>query len=61
MRFVPAERHLLQARDLVDARYAAGLDVDDMARAAGLSRGSRPTPLGKLYLGVPPTSSKEPL
>jgi AraC-like DNA-binding protein len=38
MRFVPLERHLLQARDLVDARYAERLGVDDMARAAGLSR-----------------------
>jgi AraC-like DNA-binding protein len=38
MRFVPPERHLLQARDLVDARYAESLGVDDMARAAGLSR-----------------------
>jgi AraC-like DNA-binding protein len=38
MRFVPPERHLLQARDLVDARYAEPLGVDDMARAAGLSR-----------------------
>src|SRR5881398_633385 len=38
MRFVPPERHLLRARDLVDARYAEPLDVDDLARAAGLSR-----------------------
>jgi AraC-like DNA-binding protein len=38
MRFVPSERHLLRARDLVDARYAEELGVDDMARAAGLSR-----------------------
>src|ERR1700730_14954542 len=38
MRFVPPERHLLQARDLVAARYAEPLGVDDMARAAGLSR-----------------------
>ena len=38
MRFVPSERHLLRARDLVDARYAEPLGVDDMARAAGLSR-----------------------
>jgi AraC-like DNA-binding protein len=36
--FVPAERHLLRARDLADARYFEPLDVDDMARAAGLSR-----------------------
>jgi AraC-like DNA-binding protein len=34
----PIARHLLRARDLADARYADALDVDDMARAAGLSR-----------------------
>ncbi len=38
MRVVPAERHLLRARDLVDARYNQPLGVDDLARAAGLSR-----------------------
>jgi AraC-like DNA-binding protein len=38
MRVVPSERHLLRARDLVDARYAQPLGVDDLARAAGLSR-----------------------
>ena len=38
MRVVPAERHLLRARDLVDARYAEPLGVDDLAQAAGLSR-----------------------
>ena len=38
MRFVPPERHLLRARDLVDARYAEPIDVADMASAAGLSR-----------------------
>src|SRR6201985_2582502 len=35
---VPPARHLLRARDLADARYFERLDVDDMARAAGLSR-----------------------
>jgi AraC-like DNA-binding protein len=35
---VPPERHLLRARDLVDAHYSDPLDVDDLARAAGLSR-----------------------
>jgi AraC-like DNA-binding protein len=35
---VPPERHLLRARDLADARYAEPLTVDDLARAAGLSR-----------------------
>ena len=38
MNVVPAERHLLRARDLVDARYSEPLDVGDLARAAGLSR-----------------------
>ena len=38
MRVVPAERHLLRAKDLVDARYDELLGVDDLARAAGLSR-----------------------
>lgn len=38
MAFVPPARHLLRAKDLVDARYAEPLDVDDLARAAGLSR-----------------------
>jgi AraC-like DNA-binding protein len=35
---VPAERHLLRAKDVVDARYAEPLTVDELARAAGLSR-----------------------
>jgi AraC-like DNA-binding protein len=35
---VPRVRHLLRARDLVDARYFDALGVDDLARAAGLSR-----------------------
>jgi AraC-like DNA-binding protein len=38
MAFVPPARHLLRAKDLADARYFEALDVDDMARAAGLSR-----------------------
>jgi AraC-like DNA-binding protein len=38
MAFVPPARHLLRAKDLADARYAESLDVDDLARAAGLSR-----------------------
>ena len=36
--YVPPARHLLRARDLADARYAEPLGVDDLARAAGLSR-----------------------
>jgi len=38
MVFAPPARHLLRAKDLADARYFEPLDVDDMARAAGLSR-----------------------
>src|SRR5437588_2260152 len=37
MAFVPPARHLLRAKDLADARYFEPLDVDDLARAAGLS------------------------
>src|SRR4051794_22378042 len=38
MAFVPPARHLLRAKDLADSRYTQRLGVDDMARAAGLSR-----------------------
>jgi transcriptional regulator GlxA family with amidase domain len=38
MAFVPPARHLLRAKDLADARYVEPLDVNDLARAAGLSR-----------------------
>jgi AraC-like DNA-binding protein len=38
MLFAPPARHLLRAKDLVDARYFAPLGVDDLAAAAGLSR-----------------------
>ncbi len=38
MAFAPPARHLLRAKDLADARYFEALDVDDLARAAGLSR-----------------------
>lgn len=34
-----AERQLLRARDLADARYAEPLGVEDMAREAAMSRG----------------------
>jgi AraC-like DNA-binding protein len=34
---VPPARHLLRAKDLVDARYAEHLDVPALARAARLS------------------------
>ena len=35
---LPPARHLLRARDLADGRYFERIEVDDMARAAGLSR-----------------------
>jgi AraC-like DNA-binding protein len=38
MNVVPPARHLLRAKDLADSRYADPLGVDDLARAAGLSR-----------------------
>jgi AraC-like DNA-binding protein len=38
MAYVPPARHLLRARDLADARYFEPLGVEDLARAAGLSR-----------------------
>ena len=38
MIFVPPVRHLLRAKDLADAHYFEPLGVDELARAAGLSR-----------------------
>jgi AraC-like DNA-binding protein len=38
MAFPPPARHLLRAKDLADARYFERLGVEEMARAAGLSR-----------------------
>ena len=38
MAALPTARHLLRAKDLADARYFEPLGVDDLARAAGLSR-----------------------
>ena len=37
MTHVPPERHLLRAKDIVDARYREALDVPALARAAYLS------------------------
>jgi AraC-like DNA-binding protein len=37
MSFAPTSRHLLRAKDLADARYAEPLEVEDLAKAAGLS------------------------
>jgi AraC-like DNA-binding protein len=36
--YVPPARHLLRAKDLADSRYTEPLEVDDLARAAGLSK-----------------------
>lgn len=38
MAYAPPARHLLRAKDLADARYSEPLEVDDLARAAGLSK-----------------------
>lgn len=38
MAFLPPARHLLRAKDLADLRYAEPLGVEDLARAAGLSK-----------------------
>ncbi len=38
VRFSPPARHLLRAKDLADARYFEPLGVEELARAAGLSR-----------------------
>jgi AraC-like DNA-binding protein len=38
MPFPPPARHLLRAKDLADARYFESLGVEELARAAGLSR-----------------------
>jgi AraC-like DNA-binding protein len=38
MSFAPPARHLLRAKDLADARYLEPLGVEELARAAGLSR-----------------------
>lgn len=38
MAYVPPARHLLRAKDLADSRYYEPLEVDDLAKAAGLSK-----------------------
>jgi AraC-like DNA-binding protein len=38
MAVVPPARHLLRAKDLADARYFEPLEVEDLAKAAGLSK-----------------------
>lgn len=46
-------RQLLRAKDLADARYREPLGVDDMARAAAMSRGHFSTRFKEAF-GVPP-------
>ncbi len=38
MAFVPPARHLVRAKDLADSRYSEPLEVEDLAKAAGLSK-----------------------
>ena len=49
----PAARWLVRAKDLVDARYADPLTVDDLAREAGLSRAHFSAEFRRAF-GVPP-------
>ncbi len=53
MAYAPTARHLLRAKDLADARYFEPLDVDDLARAAGLSRAHFSREFRRAF-GVPP-------
>jgi AraC-like DNA-binding protein len=46
---VPPARHLLRAKDLADARYFEPLTVDDLARAAGLSRAHFSREFGRAF------------
>ncbi len=55
MAFAPPARHLLRARDLADARYAEPIEVEDMARAAGLSRAHFSREFRRAF-GEPPRS-----
>ena len=50
---LPPARHLLRARDLADGRYFERIEVDDMARAAGLSRAHFSAEF-RLAFGEPP-------
>lgn len=49
----PPARWLARAKDLVDARYAEPLTVDDLAREAGLSRAHFSAEFRRAY-GTPP-------
>ena len=53
MAFVPAARHLLRAKNLADSRYFEPLGVEDLARAAGLSRAHFSREFRRAY-GEPP-------
>lgn len=53
MAHVPPARHLTRAKDLADARYSETLGVEDMARAAGLSRAHFSTGFRRAF-GVSP-------
>src|SRR3954447_18736071 len=53
MAYAPTARHLLRAKDLADARYFEPLDVDDLARAAGLSRAHFSREFRRAF-GLPP-------
>jgi hypothetical protein len=46
VRIVPPERHLLRAKDLVDARYADPLEVDDLARGVEFTEAPEERPYG---------------
>jgi transcriptional regulator GlxA family with amidase domain len=50
---VVAERHLLRAKDLADARFAEPLQVADLAEAAGLSRAHFSRAFRSVF-GIPP-------
>ena len=50
---VPASRHLLRARDLIDARYGERLEIRDLARAARTSPAHFSRSFAKTF-GSPP-------
>ena len=49
MAFAPPARHLLRAKDLADARYFQPITVDELARAAGLSRAHFSREFGRAF------------
>ena len=53
MNTVPAARHLLRAKDLVDARYRDPLDVPALARAAHLSTAHFSREFGRVFGETP--------